>query len=110
MRDNDTSRDPWEELEDRFFVAGQMDAQGTAAEKWKIGSGGPVLALSKRMLGEARALVAKLKAELEARERIIEVYEGQLAKQEQSRLCPKHMHIWVSTCPDCNRIREPIQP
>jgi hypothetical protein len=42
-------------IEDKFFVAGQMDAQGTAAEKRKIGSGGPVLALSKRLLADARS-------------------------------------------------------
>lgn len=53
----------WTELEDKFFVAGQMDAQGTEAEKWKTGNGGPVLAMSKRLLRDARGLVAKLKAQ-----------------------------------------------
>jgi hypothetical protein len=50
-------------IEDKFFVAGQMDAQGHEAEKWKIGSGGPVLAMSKRLLDEARVLLAELEAE-----------------------------------------------
>jgi len=51
------------EIEDKFFVAGQMDAQGTAAEKWKVGSGGPVLAMSQRLLDEARALLIKVELE-----------------------------------------------
>lgn len=45
-------------IEDKFFVAGQMDAQGHAAEKFRIGSGGTVLAMSRRLLQEARALLA----------------------------------------------------
>ncbi len=53
-----------EQIEDKFFVAGQMDAQGHAAEKWKIGSGGAVLALSKRLLSEARADLTRHAADL----------------------------------------------
>ncbi len=49
-------------VENKFFVAGQMDAQGHAAEKFKIGSGGPVLALSKRLLQEAREALALIAA------------------------------------------------
>jgi hypothetical protein len=52
-----------DQIEDKFFVAGQMDAQGHAAEKRKIGSGGPTLAISRRLLSEARndlALLARL--------------------------------------------------
>jgi hypothetical protein len=41
-------------VEDKFFVAGQMDAQGHAAEKFRIGSGGPVLTMSRQLLQEAR--------------------------------------------------------
>ena len=51
-----------DEIETKFFVAGQMDAQGHAAEKRKIGSGGTVLALSRRLLIEARAALAALSA------------------------------------------------
>jgi hypothetical protein len=47
-------------IEDKFFVAGQMDAQGREAEKWKVGSGGPVLAMSRRLLEEARADIEAL--------------------------------------------------
>jgi len=47
------------------FVSGQMDAQGHALEKWKIGSGGPVLALSKQSYAlaqeNARSLIAHLR-------------------------------------------------
>jgi len=56
-----------QEIEDKFFVAGQMDAQGHAAEKRKIGSGGPVLAMSKRLLSEARELLAAELAKAEAK-------------------------------------------
>ncbi len=47
-------------LEDKFFVAGQMDAQGYAAEKCKIGNGGPMLAMSRRLLQEGREALDKL--------------------------------------------------
>jgi hypothetical protein len=47
-------------VENKFFVAGQMDAQGHAAEKFKIGSGGTVLAMSRRLLEEARNELAAL--------------------------------------------------
>ncbi len=50
----------FDEIETKFFVAGQMDAQGHEAEKRKIGSGGPVLAMSRRLLIEARAALVAL--------------------------------------------------
>jgi len=55
-----------EEIENKFFVAGQMDAQGHAAEKMKIGSGGTVLAMSWRFLSEARSLMDEFESEIAA--------------------------------------------
>ncbi len=47
-------------IEDKFFVSGQMDAQGHAAEKFTVGRGGPVLAMSKRLLDEGRTALQEL--------------------------------------------------
>jgi hypothetical protein len=55
-----TSAEILQQIEDKFFVAGQMDAQGTAAEKWHVGDGGPLRTLSKRLLTEAREQLAGL--------------------------------------------------
>jgi hypothetical protein len=47
-------------IENRLFVSGQMDAQGHAAEKFGVGRGGPILAMSKRLLAEGRADLCRL--------------------------------------------------
>ena len=58
-----------EEIENKFFAAGQMDAQGHNYQKWHIGNGGTVLALSRRLLAEARTKLADLAAPVERKDR-----------------------------------------
>jgi hypothetical protein len=112
------------EIEDKFFVAGQMDAQGHAAEKWHVGSGGPVLALSKRLLADARerlAMLAAPRAPLEPREELIEITEAEAqawrdgeraAEPERSQRCRRAPDCWVYVtdvrmegyCQECYRL------
>lgn len=64
-------------IEDQLFVSGQMDAQGSVCEKWKIGSGGTLLAISRRLRHEARAALASSERARQVAERIVGIHEQQ---------------------------------
>lgn len=48
---------------DAAYVAGQMDAQATEREKWKIGSGGTIKAMSRQFFAKAYEEIGQLRAE-----------------------------------------------